>query len=173
MSRPRKYFAADQLTVFHQAVSVSEDVISDHFQLTMSSWRKYRYDIRTLKQLTDEETAPEVFAQIIRYARPTPPEGLREGDFYSICVQDHNINRAFRREPKLMPYPFFIYILTHELIHVVRFYKFMQFFHADPREREAEEVRVHQLTFELLKPVGLAGLDRIFDYYADHRELLD
>ena len=155
------------------AAAVSEDLISNHFHLTISSWKKYRYDIRTHRDLKPDEVAPEAFAQILRYGRPIAPDGMREGDFYSICLQDHNILRALRREPDLRLSPLLIYILTHELIHVVRFYKFFQFFDADEAQREAEESRVHHLTYELLRPMQADGMAEIFDYYATHRNIVD
>ena len=37
-----------------------------------------------------------------------------------------------------------VYIATHELIHIVRFSKFLQNFHASPDEKQAEEKRVHE-----------------------------
>lgn len=162
-----------QLAAMDQAVMVAEDVISDRYHLTLSSWKKYRYDIRTLKDLRKSEIAPQVFAQIVRYGRPTPPEGLRQGDFYSICIQDHNILGALERDPDLQLYPLLLYVLTHELVHVVRFYTFLQFFHANEAEREKEETRVHRITHDLLRRISLPEMDLVFQFYADHRRLVD
>ena len=67
-----------QLETVEHALSVSEDIISDWFQLTISSWKKYRYDLRTFCELSGKEIVPEAFAQIVRYGRPAPPDGLRE-----------------------------------------------------------------------------------------------
>ena len=168
----RNCFNSDQLETVKQAVSVAEDIISDRFQLTISSWKKYRYDIQTLRGLTEDEIVSDVFAQIVRCARPTPPEGLRLGDFYRICIQDHNILAALNREPKLKLFPLMLYVLTHELVHIVRFYKFYQFFEADENARSAEEVRVHRITYEMLRNLNLSDLAPIIDFYARHREMV-
>lgn len=168
--RPKKYFNSDELAIVDQASAVSEDVISNWFQLTISSWKKYRYDIRTLRNLESSEVVTEVFAQILRYSRPSPPDGMREGDFYRICIQDHNILRALRREPELELLPLLVYVITHELVHIVRFYKFFQFFHADEEQRATEEIRVHKLTYEMLLDVSVPKMETIFDFYHDHRE---
>ncbi|MDY6850887.1 MAG: hypothetical protein SV487_02255 [Thermodesulfobacteriota bacterium] len=154
-------------------MSVSEDIISDWFQLTISSWKKYRYDLRTLRDLSDKEIVPEAFAQIIRYGRPAPPDGLRERDFYSICLQDHNILAAMGRESRLKLLPLLIYVITHELVHIVRFYKFVQFFHADATQRKDEETRVHQLTYEILRTSQAPDLPLILEFYSKHREKVD
>ena len=171
--RNKNYFNVEQLETVNHAVAVSEDIISDRFQLTISAWKKYRYDIRTQKALKAGEMVPEVFAQIIRYGRPAPPDGLRVGDFYSICLQDHNILGALDREPELRLLPLLLYVITHELVHVIRFYKFVQFFDADEAQRAAEEIRVHQQTYELLQKIKLADMEQIFRFYAEHRSLVD
>lgn len=168
-----KYFNDEELITVNHAVSVAEDVISDRYQLTISSWKKFRYNIRTLKDLKPNETVPDVFAQIIRYSRPAPPDGMREGEFYSICLQDHNILEALKRDSNIKLLPLLVYVMTHELIHIVRFYKFDQFFDAAPREKEKEEARVHQLTYEILNNVKLPDIPMVLEYYARHRELID
>ena len=170
---PDDYLSPVQIQTVDQAVTIAEDIISDHFQLTISSWKKYRYDIRTLKDLSPEEIVPDVFAQIIRYARPVPPDGLRVTDFYRICLQDHNIIAALRRDPALALLPLCLYVLTHELVHLVRFYKFFQFFHADEKERAAEEIRVHEITYQILKSLKFENMAQIFEFYALHRQMVD
>ena len=173
MGRHRKYLNPVELATVDQAVSVAEDILSNQYHLTISSWKRYRYDIRTLKDLHPAEITEEVFAQILRYGRPAPPDGLREGDFYSICLQDHNILSALRRDPGLQLLPLLIYVITHELIHVIRFYKFYQFFDASEAERVEEEMRVHQLTYDALRATKLPDMPLIFDFYARHRQLVD
>jgi hypothetical protein len=163
---------SEQLSMVNHAVSVSEEVISDYYHLTISSWKKYRYDIKTLKDLRPEEIAPEVFAQIVRCARPAPPDGMRTGDFYRICIQDHNIIHALKRDARLKLSPLLIYIITHELVHLIRFYKFFQSFDAYEPQRSSEEVRVHQLTHEVLSSIKIPGMDIIFAFYADHRHMV-
>ena len=109
----------------------------------------------------------------MRCERPAPPDGLRRGDFYRICLQDHNIIKALKREPLLELLPLLIYVVTHELVHLVRFYKFDQFFDADQEQRDAEEYRVHKLTYEMLKNIRVPSMATIFEYYASHREIID
>ena len=171
--RKMVYLSKVQLDTVNLAASMSEEVIGNWFQLTISNWKKYRYDIRTLKDLSPKEIAPHAFAQIMRYGRPAPPDGMREGDFYSICLQDHNIVRALKREPALRLLPLLTYVITHELVHIIRFYKFFQFFHADETQRAAEEVLVHDLTHKMLKKIQMPDLPLVFDFYSQHRQMVD
>jgi hypothetical protein len=79
----------------NQAVTVAEDIISDYFKLTISAWKKYRYEIVTFKDLKDSEIANAAFAQIIRYSRPIHPKAcdkvilpyLLAGSQHSHCLE--------------------------------------------------------------------------------------
>jgi hypothetical protein len=66
---------------------------------------------------------------------------------------------------------FLLYILTHELVHVVRFSKHEQRYE---NKNEAdmtldEERKVHRLTHTILKPVSVPGLSKVFEFYSDWR----
>lgn len=168
-ARPKKSFTAQQLDIVSQAVSISEEVVSDTYYLTISKWKQYRYEIKTLTNLELREIINNDFAQIVRVGRKAPPGELRELDFYRICIQDHNILSGRQREPDLIFLPLLTYVVTHELLHIVRFYRFDQNFEASAKERGEEEVRVHQLTYDLLDQVKLADMQVILDYYEVHR----
>ncbi len=154
-------------------MTIAEDVISDWFKLTLDDWKKYRYELKTRRHLSKDEIVPDVFAQILRYGPAERTDRLRKGDFYRICLQDQNILCALEREEQLKLRPLLVYVLTHELVHIIRFYKFFQFFHADAGERAEEESRVHVLTYDMLKATGVADLPMIFDLYSRHREMID
>ena len=165
-------FNSQQMETVNQAVSISEDIVNDRFNLTLSAWKQYRYDIRTHQKLKAEEIIPDVFAQIIKFSQPEPPESLRKRDFYSICIQDPNILGAMAREPKLPLLPLLIYVITHELVHIIRFYRFDQNYEANDKTRAAEEILVHKLTFEMLKAIKLNDLSTVLDYYSKHRDMV-
>ena len=44
-----------------------------------------------------------------------------------------------------------LYVLTHELIHIVRFESFQVHYGATGPERDREELRVHELTEDVLR----------------------
>ncbi|MEZ4527190.1 MAG: hypothetical protein R2941_14835 [Desulfobacterales bacterium] len=78
-----------------------------------------------------------------------------------------------KQNPELNLLPFCLYIVTHELIHVVRFCKFLQNFDASPEEKKAEEIRVDRRTHEILSPVRLPGIHEVLRFFQECREPVD
>ena len=68
---------------------------------------------------------------------------------------------------------FALYIVTHELIHVIRFAKFLQAFDAPESEKLIEEVRVHEKTQALLKSAGIPGMGIVLEFYRAWQEPID
>ena len=131
----------------------------------------FSYDIQGLKDLHGEEITDIAFAQIRRYLR-RPGERMRgsePGDFFKICIQDHVIRKAVERDPHIGLFPLTTYVIIHELIHVVRFAKFVQRFDSTPAEQEIEERRVHELTFSLLQKARVSGLPEVLAAFRDCR----
>lgn len=150
-----------------EAQVIAEEMTSDFFKLNHSHWRRSRYDILTLEALRAEEVSSHALALLARY-QGLPPDRLLPSaafDFYRICLQDHNILKALASEQGLAPLPLFSYILTHELVHVVRFSRFQARFEATWPERLAEEALVHQLTQTILAPLNFLELAPVYDYY--------
>jgi hypothetical protein len=59
--------------------------------------------------------------------------------------------------------------VAHELIHIVRFSRFLQHFDAAPDERLAEEKRVHVKTHEILEACRVPGLGEVLEFYNEWR----
>ncbi len=171
---PLESFGKDQLTVVNDAVSVAEELTSNAYKMSFSEWRRC-YDIKTLSDLIPDEIVQGPFAQIMRYVgrKAETSLGSSKYDFYKICLQDHNILSAMNESPKLVLYPFMLYIVCHELIHVVRFMKFLQAFDATPEERIEEEARVHEGTRSILEKASITGMDAVFEFYRGWQEPLD
>jgi hypothetical protein len=172
----RSTFKKDELTIVNNAVAMAEELVSNHYKMSASQWlRPYKYDVETLTNLTEEEIVDGPFAQIIRY------EGkLRGGvlgssayDFYKICIQDHAILNALETRPEISLSPFALYVVTHELVHIVRFSRFLQNFNASDVEKLDEERRVHVITHDILNPVKARGLDTVLDFYSTWRPPFD
>ncbi len=106
-------------------------------------------------------------------AMPSPPGdktlASRHGDYFKICLQDHVIRRALTRDAHLSLLPLATYIVTHELIHVVRFARFLQRFDAPEKERDAEEARVHGETIELLRDLRIPGMGAVLSAFGGCR----
>jgi hypothetical protein len=164
-------FATEQIKIVNNAVAAAEELVSNYYKMSASQWLGPRYDVKTLAELNPAEIIDGPFAQIIRYKgrRKNTTLGSATYDFYKICLQDHTIQSTLEASPGIELFPFSLYIITHELIHIVRFRKFLQNFEASDRERMAEEKRVHQRTHEILKPIQIAGLRKVLEFYNDWR----
>jgi len=165
----RRRFDASGLNMVCQALAVAEECVSDHFHLSDTSWRRYPYEVRTLAQLKPQEVSPVALAQVLRLRRPAGSDTLRPKDFFRICLQDHNLLSLVRREgASELLLPLLTYVTTHELVHVVRFYRFQRLFEADAGERRREEIQVHGITSQILHKVRLPHLDQVINLYQEH-----
>jgi hypothetical protein len=162
-------FQQDEVTILRQSIDISEEIISEHYKISTSQWKQYRYDIQSLKDLQEKEITDAAFAQVHRYSR-SPHERLRgsePGDYFKICLQDHVIRRAVQRDPMIQLFPLSLYIVTHELIHVVRFAKFLQRFDSTETEQIVEEGRVHALTNQLLENRRIPWLPEVLSAFRE------
>lgn len=160
-------FSREQLKIVNSSVEMAEEVVSDFYKMSSSQWLRSRYDVKTLTDLKTPEIVDGPFAQIVKYGGHKKDSSLGSGSFdlYKICLQDHAILHELRKQPELKLYSFLLYIVVHELVHIVRFGKFNQHFDASTKDRESEETMVHELTFEILKNIKLEGLRKIISLY--------
>jgi len=160
-------FAPGEIRLVDKALEIAEDLTCNHYHISAGNWKKYGFEVLNLVQLREEEITPFGLAQIARYVQPTPERlpvyGLR--DYYRICLQDHNILQVVHRGEGVDLFPLMVYVLTHELVHVVRFRKFMERFDADNEAKAAEESRVHQTTYDILRLLKGVNLNPVFDCY--------
>jgi hypothetical protein len=167
----RPFFKPQQLSTVTHAAGMAEELVSNHYKMTTREWLRPTYDVKTLAELEPGEIIDGPFAQIVRY-RGQPSEASLTSttyDFYKICLQDHAILAALQKNLELRLLPFSLYVITHELIHIVRFSRFLQGFEASPDERLAEEKRVHEKTHMILLGVKLTGLPAVLRFYEDWR----
>lgn len=168
-------FSPAQIIDVNNAASMAEELVSNSYKMSTSQWLRRRYDFKTLVDLEPDEIVGGPFAQIIRYEghRVNSSLGSTVYDFYKICLQDHAILNAVRQNSGIRLFPFCLYILTHELIHIIRFSHFLCSFVAKPEERLTEETIVHQKTHEMLCGLTIDGLSEVFTFYENWRQPLD
>ena len=168
-------FRNGELIIVNNAVAMAEELVSNHYKMSASQWLRPKYDVKTLADLAEDEIVTGPFAQIIRY------EGKLKGgvlgssayDFYKICIQDHAIREVLKERPEIALAPFALYVVTHELVHIVRFSRFLQSFNASDMEKLIEERRVHGITHDILDPVKAHGLGAVLDFYRTWRPPFD
>ena len=171
----REKFTPGQIDIINRSAVMAEELVSNYYKMSASQWLRPKYDIKTLADLKSEEIVQGPFAQIIRYKgqRKDSSLGSTSYDFYKICLQDHFILRVIAESERITLSPFSLYIITHELVHIVRFSKFLQNFDASPDEILAEESRVHHITQKILEPVRLKGLMDVLIFYEKWRLPVD
>jgi len=160
-------FDPDHLATISTSVAMAEELVSNHYKFSATQWLRLNYDIKTLTDLQTDEIVHGPFAQIIRYVgqRKNHTLGSSTYDFYKICIQDHRILSVTEHSSKIQLLPFSLYIITHELVHIVRFSQFLQNFNASPDEKLSEETRVHEKTREILQAIHIQGLSEILEFY--------
>lgn len=160
-------FNPNQINIINNSVELAEELVSNSYKLSSGQWFRNKYDVRTLADLSSDEIVQGPFAQILHY-KARPKNSTLESksyDFYKICLQDHAILSVVNQFPGIELFPFSLYIIIHELVHIVRFIKFLQNFHASSEEKLDEEKRVHQRTHEILEHMNITGLNDVLDFY--------
>lgn len=162
----RKFFSENELNLLSEVISRSEEMTADFYKMSHSDWKKIKYDFKTLKELRDHETVPDVFAQVVKYdARPWgSPFNSSVYTVYRICIQDNTILDRIERY-KILREPFLFYIIIHELVHVVRFSKYIKKFEADEEEMLSEEKKVHEITRNIMEKNTIHGRKEVFDFF--------
>ena len=160
-------FSPEEIRTVNSSVATAEELVSNFYKMSASEWLHPKYDVKTRIDLTQDEIVDGPFAQVIRYEGRLKNTSLGSNsyDFYKICLQDHAILDAVGLEKELKLFPFILYIITHELIHIVRFSKFLQNFDASEKERLEEEKRVHRTTHDILNRLNLDGIPHVLEFY--------
>ena len=168
-----RFFNPSELETVSKAAMISEDLVNSYYKLSSGQWLKNWYDIRTARDLASHERVNGPFAQVVKYEgqKADVPLGSSRFSLYTVCLQDPAILGTVTVKPSIHLLPFLVYVLVHELVHVVRF---LQFHHRYEHTSEAsvtlaEERRVHCLTYGILAPVSLEGLKQVFDFFEQWR----
>ena len=164
-------FKKESLFTVSEALGIAEDKTGDFYKFSFGQWKKHRYDVKTRSSLHHDEISGLAFAMLNKCSRIISrcDSRTRKRDYYYICLQDHSILKALKRDRDLSLMPLMVYIFTHELVHIVRFCNFYQRFEMRGKGREDEEKIVHHTTFEILKDLALPKLDYVLDAYRSHR----
>jgi len=165
-------FRDQDLRTVGDALDIAEDATANFYKFSTGQWKRHAYDVKTLLSLRNHEISKYAFALLNKGSRVID-DGLesktKKRDFYFICLQDHQILKALKRDSELGLLPLLVYVFTHELIHIVRFCNFFQRFDTSEKEKQREESVVHKTTFDILENVSLPSLDYVLDSYKGHR----
>ncbi|HKV38064.1 MAG TPA: hypothetical protein VJX67_02535 [Blastocatellia bacterium] len=159
----RPCFTPRQLAVTSRASRLASDMVTAYYRIAPREWAQMPYEVRTLRRLEQSEVVDDALAQTVCYSfkREAGPVVLREGEIYRICLQDHRIlDAAAQTSARLQT--LLLYVLTHELVHVVRFGQRLQQMDLPNDLRPFEEQCVEKTTSRILARFKLPGVDASF-----------
>jgi len=154
-------FGTAEFEVLSDVQPIAEELVGEQFHVTSFGPQHRCYEVVTLSTGPDECREPSALATLCRYDREERAigGGLHVARFYRICLQDDNL--LGRVADGLDLRALLLYVLTHELIHIVRFESYQIHFGAPGLAREQEERVVHGLTVEVLAPLRGSRADEV------------
>lgn len=159
----RACFDSYQKGLAQKAGRVAQSLVTNYYCIAPREWRNMRYEVKTLEALRSSEVADHALAQTLCYSfcRQAGPRVIEQGDLYRVCLQDHNILEAAALR-NLCLQPVLTYVLTHELVHVVRFGQRLQSVDLPPEMRHLEERNVEKTTRTILAHAGYTEIINLF-----------
>ncbi len=140
-------FNLEQLSFLNQCRRRSETLVECFYSIPALPSKQYPYEVVTLVDLEEPEKASHAFAHLVVYERHRQ-KSIEH--LYRICLQDDVILSRLAGHGLELLSALLVYILSHEIIHVVRFQRAEQSFLAGHGLRQKEEDLVHQITLKLL-----------------------
>lgn len=169
----RTRFSPAQLNTVEEAVTVAEELVGNYYKMSSAQWLHSRYEVRTAKDLAEHEAVCGPFAQVVKYEARRKDAYLSSSvfTFYIICLQDGTILETVEKRDALHLMPFLLYIMVHELVHIVRFSRFYLLYEKGGKtENELEEERrVHGITCTILENVSVRGIRSVSEYFEKWR----
>jgi hypothetical protein len=150
-------FSAMQRGLVFRALDEAEKRTAGYYCIPPFRWERLRYDLLTQMD-HGWEPLPELMLARVRCLQRI---SIRQPfDFYRIELNDRSILAAAERENLLGDlYPFLVYILTHEMVHLVRLSSILDKTPFD----ELEEHRVQDIARRIL--TGASSLQPVLDRF--------
>jgi hypothetical protein len=141
-------FSAPQRGLIFQALHEAEARTTGYYCIPPFRWERLRFDLLTQADHGWEPIPDPMLARVRCLQRVNQHRAF---DFYRIELNDRSILEAAEREnlTKNM-YPFFVYILTHEMIHMIRLSSILNGPEIPATGNEPEEQRVQQISRRIL-----------------------
>ncbi len=166
--REPTHFTDDQLRSIRESLRQAEACLERFYCFSPREWFHYSYELLTGKDLPPglPSRPPKVFGEILKKSESPPgaADSLEPAAVYGIILFDANILRHLRETPGVSFERLILYILTHELVHLARFFHLIDYDLPDS-ERIQEEQKVHRLTGLILSQLGDPALTELTEAY--------
>ena len=155
-------FSPPQRSLLLQALDEAEERTTGYYCIPPFRWEKLRYDLLTRADHGWEPLPDPMLARVRCLQRI---DKNRPFDFYRIELDDKSILEAADRESLTNRlYPFFVYILTHEMVHMVRLSSILEKGPDTPNScDESEESRVRKISRRIL--TGSSDFQPVLDRF--------
>lgn len=164
----RIFFQPSELQAIQVNLRHAEDCLEAFYRFSPREWFPYSYHLLTGRDFPEGPPVrhPKVLAEVIQHVpAATQRSGPAAGHpSYSIVLFDANIIRLLDASPALAFERLLLYVLTHELVHIARFFNLIEYDLPDG-EKHREEWKVHQLTARILARMEDEELTRLSQAY--------
>jgi hypothetical protein len=142
-------FSTPQRSLVYRALDEAEERTSEYYCIPPFRWEQLRFDLLTRADHGWEPFPESMLARVRQLQRVNRNISY---DFYRIELNDRSILTAAERENIAGNlYPFFVYILTHEMVHMVRLSTILDNPSDSPLlHNETEEQRVQRIARKIL-----------------------
>ena len=165
-----RLFTDKQLDGILGCLKKASSCLEAHYRFSPREWFPYSYDLITGRNFPDGLPPREttVLAEVVRNQRKSAvlsSAGATVPDAYTVILYDPHILKLADEEGHADSLDaLMLYILTHELIHIARFFHLVDY-DATEESRPSEEARVHALTRRVLKQLADERILQITDRY--------
>ncbi|PYV04439.1 MAG: hypothetical protein DMG10_08015 [Acidobacteria bacterium] len=151
-------FSASQRNLVAQALHDAEERTTNYYCIPPFRWQKLQFDLLTRGDPGWRPVPEGTLAEILCFHRKGWTQGAvreRQHQFFRIQLNDESILQAANRENLQADlYPFLVYILTHEMVHLVRLSTILDREISEKTHRESEESRVQKISRQILSGPG-------------------
>ena len=161
------FFDKKQCHWVGEVLGIAETLTGNYFQVDLEDAERFPYDLQTLANLRRQEKTHRALAQVCKYEYQNNKTLFGDGgrEFYRICLQDDKILNTVGAEGDSLLKPLLLYVVTHELIHVIRFSMDPKRFYLHSEEKKVEERDVHCKTYEVLRSFRDPQVDLLLERY--------
>ena len=159
------FFSDSERRLVISALGEAEERTSGYYCIPPRHWQRLQYDLITGKDLGWEPLPHTALAKVQRVAQINARRRV-PADYFRIQLNDPSILSAAKRE-KLEPdiYPFLVYIITHEMVHLVRLSSILDGDDNSPSGAEVEEERVDRISRQILSRTGCEHFRPVFEKF--------
>jgi hypothetical protein len=159
------YFNPIEKKIIYSALDEAADHLRKFYCFSPREWFNFCYDLKTELEGGINCSSKKAFAEVRQYTPIRKDFSLFPNERYQISLFDKNILSTLWKQSNMEFYPFMVYILTHELVHVARFCQNLHPFECDQKSLQKEEEKVNQLTQQVLNITKNKTFNKISSLY--------